>query len=188
MITKLPTSMSMLSPKANCVQVYFLSSYYMVKWNFCDPFTVYSMSHTLFHISEVECANFQFKCLHCHQKPVVCKYTSLATTVQSTGSFVTERFWSLWCESYSVFHVLEAKPARFQSQVFTLSPKASCVDAHHLATTVQKTGILVTDRFKFTLRMTLCLAHIRGTVQGVCLSCHKKPAVCKYTSLATTVQ
>ena len=39
----------------------------------------------------------------------------LETTVQSMGSFVTERFYSLRYESYSVFHVFEAKPARFQS-------------------------------------------------------------------------
>ncbi len=59
----------------------------------------------------------------------------LSTTVQSTGSFVTERLYSLRYESYSVFHVhvLVAKHPRFQSQMFTLSRKASCVQTHFLS-------------------------------------------------------
>ena len=59
----------------------------------------------------------------------------LSTTVQSTGNFVTERLYSLRYGSYSVFHVhvLVAKHPRFQSQVFTLSRKTSCVQIHFLS-------------------------------------------------------
>ena len=35
--------MSLLSPKANCVQVHFFSNHCIFKWDFCDAFTVYGL-------------------------------------------------------------------------------------------------------------------------------------------------
>ena len=91
-----------------------------------------------------------------------------------------------------MFHVLEAKAARSQSQVFILSPKASCVQVHSLATIVQVDGTFVTDRFE-SLRYESYFSLNISEAQFVsfhlqCLCCHQKSAVCKYTSLATTVK
>ena len=105
---------------------------------------------------------------------------------------MTERFYSLRYESYSVFHVLEAKAARFQSQVFTLSPKASCVQVQSLATIVQFDGTFVTDRFeslRYESYFSLNISEAQfASFHLQCLCCHQKSAVCKYTSLATTVK
>ena len=42
---------------------------------------------------------FGRKCLHCHQKSAVCKYTSLATTLHLIGIFVTVWCYSLWFDA-----------------------------------------------------------------------------------------
>lgn len=50
-------------------------------------------SYSSSNISTAQFASFHLRCLCCHQKPTVCKYTSLATTVYSSG--ILWRFYGL---------------------------------------------------------------------------------------------
>ena len=75
----------------------------------------------------------------------------LSTIVQSTGTFVTERLYSLRYKSHFVFYEFEVERASFQFQVSTLSPKARFVQIHFLSTIVQSTGTFVTERL-YSLR------------------------------------
>ena len=83
-----------------------------VKWDLYEDLDCFCSlqyeSYFVSHVSKAQLASFHLQCLCGHQKPAVCKYIFLATTVQSTRSFVTERVCSLQYESYSVFHVSEA--------------------------------------------------------------------------------
>ena len=88
-VCKFSVKVSTLSPKASLVQVHFLSNPVQSTRSFVTE-CLYSLHYESYsNISKAHDASFHLQCLCCHQKPAACKYTSLATTVKSSGVLVT---------------------------------------------------------------------------------------------------
>ena len=121
--------MSTLSPKARFVQIHFLSTIVQSTGTFVTD-RLYSLRYK----SHFVCYEFEVERASCVQVSTLSPNANfvqihfLSTTVQSTGTFVTERLYSLRYESHFVFHELEVESASFQLSVYTVTKIQLCAN------------------------------------------------------------